>query len=245
MMLLVAQDRASPCVNWSPVLATEGAGARGTKEEEPAGRWARTTPGQVHPQPSPIPFHLGCCVNSRVVWAVCVVTRQTAWVKHLTWCRRGPGLSPAVRSGSPPSMVAQKLWPSAVHSWDFSGSFHPMTFSSLTARRGGDYVITHLLLRIFLEIPPAAALCTPGVASPTFPGLSPHPVLSMFPLSICQGCFQVGPPSFSPLVISCSVPFSQYFSLSPLIISLFPSVSLSEARELRAREGREAEVCVV
>lgn len=35
--------------------------------------------------------------------------------------------------------------PSAALSWDFSGSFHSVTFNYLAARRGGDSVITDLL----------------------------------------------------------------------------------------------------
>lgn len=160
--------RASSCLNWSPVLATGGSKAGeglpllGTGE-----RWLPTTPRCIL-SPSPDCFPLRVCGNSL---GVCVVTRQTAWVKHAQPCCQKRFLP---FPGCPGT-----LGPLAVCSWDFSGFFYPVNFNSVTARRNRDWVITLFTWKIFLKIPPAAAICPARMASQP----SHHPVLCLFSFS--------------------------------------------------------------
>lgn len=63
---------------------------------------------QVHSRPLPRLFPPEGVVATALV-SVCVVTRQKAWVKHLTGLRRGTALSLAVRRGSALVQVAQEL----------------------------------------------------------------------------------------------------------------------------------------
>lgn len=67
----------------------------------------------------------------------------------------------------------------------FSGSFHPVTFNSRTARRGGDCVSGLFTLKTSLEIFLAAAVCPARRGLRTFARLRTHPVLGLCSHSPC------------------------------------------------------------
>lgn len=122
-----------------------------------------------------------------------------------------------------------------------------MTFNCITARRGEDCVITLFSSRVFLEIPPAAAICPAKHGLATFPRLSTPPVLCLFSQPLPSSHVLVdllgGPPSFSP----------GFFMFCPLLPVFFchPCLSLSPPflcfpfSLLRAKEGGKLRSVVV